>query len=1312
MKYKSKFKRIKAQAGIGDILGPQPELLPNAQPNYNWMTFPGQVPANPNAVDPGFEVNNSGDPVDQGRIVPLQRDANGNVFTTQTKSVKVGTGRFKENPYVEAFNIAASEATGIANMIQNNRLKKEERRQILHSLEPRYWQNMEAEGLNNIPMYTQYGGFGPNFDEPGFAHTAFYGDNTVYKYGGMPKYAAGGLTSHKAKIMLKEGMVNGEPLTDKQKRYFGWVAGGRKQAGGIADLLWQSGIDGSYVNRKKLFNDYFAGNYSGTAEQNIKLFKDITSGKLTVPGVGKARVIPAPKASSPKTNNSVRKVGDASSAIYNAAVKSGKNVSTSKPALESGVIVDKRKNQAYVVKNGKVQKQFPVITGKNQDMNSNPYSVEYLDKHPELRNTPMGAYFMNPRADIYGAPGYDMNPLFFDGTTPNAANLAMHVTYDPSYRNQFYGTEQANKSYGCINCRKPDLAYVTQQFPKGDTVMVIDSKKGQSLKKMGIKQAGGGCDDCNKKNMKKIKQTGGLVFYQGANTKKGAITPTGQSNAFANSGMTEEQVYELANKYGFRTDSNINFQTDLLNYAQKNRPDAYNAMLQKFGQTAAGSFADNILGARTINLLQGIQTPAPQPQQKTLSYLTEWMYGPNKHAIGLASRPFTEHTDNKVTKTDQFGKNPQFVDFMFNKPDSPELDTARGRYRIPYDVYINELTGGTNTFRDPSKIQQYLIPGSDSTGVKQTGGDVPNVYGLPDEFDQFADVEAEAGEVIQKQNGGIVKVADNAKTHEQGGEMIPGVKRVLEDTADKRKDPASKMLKVQPETIQQVFGFKPSGPVTHAKAFELVTKELKKTNKLYQDAKENANMRVQLDKTGINTLRLNEMFQGQLPTEQEVFDMLFHHQEGVKAAAGINDDGSMMKMGGKVKKAQAGIGTYSGGKTKEGRTTPTGNNNAFNFPGGLEAFKKAWSPFVDLSKFKTVQEAQAATYDYLVKNQPEVAASIWQSQGLTAKGRKLIASDPKFAAIANQVFDKTGKLKEGVNLTPEQLSALTPAYADNMLGIRAVTPSVASKTTTEETPVEEQPPVKKQVTPLNPNVTLNPNFVKQPNNEFYEPTYWSDIAAPFAGLVDSFRRWPELYNPMEFNQLRYKMLDPTAALTANQADFNAAVATTNEFGNSGAANANKATLLGQKYRANNQVMSQYDNQNAQIKNNEIAYNTQVRDKQSVADAQSREKFYTNVLLGREAQRQQFLTSLGQLARVDQMKRRQNTSGNLLLKLSPAFNQFGEYNGYQYVPYLDPSMVNYNESSQPGKITSKKSKTQSVTTWKDAAGTVHKTTTSN
>ena len=40
----------------------------------------------------------------------------------------------------------------------------------------------------------------------------------------MPKK----LTATKAKTILKEGVAQGQKLTPKQERYFGWVAGGSK----------------------------------------------------------------------------------------------------------------------------------------------------------------------------------------------------------------------------------------------------------------------------------------------------------------------------------------------------------------------------------------------------------------------------------------------------------------------------------------------------------------------------------------------------------------------------------------------------------------------------------------------------------------------------------------------------------------------------------------------------------------------------------------------------------------------------------------------------------------------------------------------------------------------------------------------------------------------------------------------------------------------------------------------------------------------------------------------------------------------------
>lgn len=42
------------------------------------------------------------------------------------------------------------------------------------------------------------------------------------------EYKDGGLTSMKAKEILKDGTVHGKALTDKQKRYMGWIAGGGK----------------------------------------------------------------------------------------------------------------------------------------------------------------------------------------------------------------------------------------------------------------------------------------------------------------------------------------------------------------------------------------------------------------------------------------------------------------------------------------------------------------------------------------------------------------------------------------------------------------------------------------------------------------------------------------------------------------------------------------------------------------------------------------------------------------------------------------------------------------------------------------------------------------------------------------------------------------------------------------------------------------------------------------------------------------------------------------------------------------------------
>lgn len=158
--------------------------------------------------------------------------------------------------------------------------------------------------------------------------------------------------------------------------------------------------------------------------------------------------------------------------------------------LQNGVITDKRSNTSYVIENGVVTKTFPVLTALNPDQNVNNKGVDYLETHPESRGTPRGTYVMNPRDDIYGAPGFRMEPIpAFGQPAPKSKDVALHVTYDFKNRNPLY-SQEANKryaSYGCVNCRKPDIKYLTDRFKKGDTTIVIDSKNRKDAEFLGRK---------------------------------------------------------------------------------------------------------------------------------------------------------------------------------------------------------------------------------------------------------------------------------------------------------------------------------------------------------------------------------------------------------------------------------------------------------------------------------------------------------------------------------------------------------------------------------------------------------------------------------------------------------------------------------------------------------------------------------------------------------------------------------------------------------------------------------------------------------
>lgn len=113
----------------------------------------------------------------------------------------------------------------------------------------------------------------------------------------------------------------------------------------------------------------------------------------------------------------------------------------------------------------------------------------------------------------------------------------------------------------------------------------------------------------------------GLKFYAGGKEK----TTTGMSNAFKDAGIDEAQVYKFAEEFGLPTGSNKEFQEATMALLEKTP--AGKAKLaeinSKYGETKAGTLADNMLGARTVDMMRGIiQNKAAQDESNRINSLT------------------------------------------------------------------------------------------------------------------------------------------------------------------------------------------------------------------------------------------------------------------------------------------------------------------------------------------------------------------------------------------------------------------------------------------------------------------------------------------------------------------------------------------------------------------------------------------------------------------------------------------------------------------------------------------------------------------
>lgn len=556
---------------------------------------------------------------------------------------------------------------------------------------------------------------------------------------------------------------------------------------------------------------------------------------------------------------------------------------------------------------------------------------------------------------------------------------------------------------------------------------------------------------------------------------------------------------------------------------------------------------------------------------------------------------------------------------------------------------------------------------------------------------------AEAGEIYESTDGNINKIPDHMNTHDEAGGGVPifNASRVLEDTGDKRKDIDSKLLRLSPDELFNITGAKSKKSVTHSKAFEIASEQAdKRTKKIenvlkrnVEDIDSNSNNNFAKNSLDLNLNRLEEV-----PTKIDLFNSLFEHQETIKDLFSIEQgEAKDAKYGINMIKAQNGVGQLNfppinpkpsgyGTKgllkkkldwfnTETGQTVPltyeglkqARQNVVNNYPEFIQDYynPSATGEPVNNSLYNRNKTLTNVTAQELNKNYLDIDPRT----GRPIFGHEVIVPKPiHFKTEAEkQAFIKD---KRPVNRGDQPVGYADPNtkglyYIPTVDGIEPMQPIQPTPAFNTNLAARNTP----DVTPgVNPNTAPGMSPYKQPDNPFFQPLNWYDVATPIAGLLSGVNRIGAKYNPINLERPKAKYLNPLPTLQAGQTDYNAAM---DILPQNGVGMGNLTSLFGKKYAANNNVLGSYENANNQIWTQNEAVRADIGNRQEVADQQARAVFEQQRLGSIEAQRQQLLRSMDDLTTRFAQNAKLNREGNLLMKLFPAFNQQGNYNGYKY-----------------------------------------------
>jgi hypothetical protein len=521
--------------------------------------------------------------------------------------------------------------------------------------------------------------------------------------------------------------------------------------------------------------------------------------------------------------------------------------------------------------------------------------------------------------------------------------------------------------------------------------------------------------------------------------------------------------------------------------------------------------------------------------------------------------------------------------------------------------------------------------------------------------------ELEQGEIYEDINGDISKISDSAPTHDDGGVLVDDAHRILEDTSDKRTDYVSKELKLSPEEIFNVTGFKPKSSLTHSKAFEVSSEYWdRKYKHLEKKVKDTLDYAADTNSTyAKNSLDFNNQQLTSIPSKQELFDNLFEYQEKKKEQMNALNNNNMFA---------------TGGAKSPYKVKPEGYGDLTKMADAIKAYNEAAG--TNFTSIAQVQKHRTETY-------PELTIDYYKNQGInpTNKHVKLLGTnDIDFSQVADDKIleGDYDKLWGNRQLIPTKKKFKNEDEWFQYLKMRPVVTSngkqyVYEGGNTYTTPEYEQgttpPPAQQPSTPPS-NTTEEPSIQPSQRSRFNEPLRWYDVAHPIENLINS-DRIPVRYDIPEITYSQPKYQNPLPTLQGATADYNTIL---QKLPANAVGYGNAASVYSSKYNTDNQVLAQYDNINNDIYNKTRLYEDQMRNQQSANDYAARQQFEQKYLNSLEKQRQQRALSRGDIYNTLAKNRVLNREGNLAMQMFNFFDENGNYTGN---PYVFNSLANQN-----------------------------------